>query len=173
MDPLGQPMAQSCDGAPNGWHMLSVNGTDYSTRFVSAREPSQMRIMLTCDGEPNAERKSRKVASTTIGRTDLKDTKIVINIFDGGPRTTVYACVSGCSASITKRAPRHDPMTQDLFEQAGTTKKPWVQAERSSHIWQAELPADLPSGLHRLNVTAENEYGQIHHGAMIFEVRHG
>ena len=169
MDPLGQPMAQSCDGAPNGWHVLSIKGNKYSTRFVSGREPAQMRIMLACEPEAVAENPT----STIIAASTLGKTKIIVNIFDGGPRTMVEACVNGCSPSVMARTSRPDPLTKRLFEQAGATRKPWVRAEPSSHVWQADLPADLACGLHKLKVTATNEYGKVHQGALIFEVTQG
>ena len=170
MDALGQPMAQSCDGVPNGWHILTIDGNRSSTRFVSAREPSQMRIMLVREGLPEDENAARRVASGVISKDLIGDMKVLINVFDGGPRTMVEACVSGCSPSITERASRPDPLTQDLFQRAGQARKPWVRAEPSSHIWQARLPADLAPGPHRLNVSATNEYGHVHRGAVIFEV---
>jgi hypothetical protein len=40
-------------------------------------------------------------------------------------------------------------------------------------VWQADLPADLACGLHKLKVTATNEYGKVHQGALIFEVTQG
>ena len=169
LDPLGMPMAQSCDGSPNGWHVLSIDGANYTTRFVSAREPSQMRIMLASDSEAM---KARSLPTSAIAHDKLMDTQILVNVFDGGPRTRVEACVSGCSPSIMARSFRPDPLTEDLFRKAGPSKKPWVQAEPSSHIWQTALPADLAPGLHRLNVTVKNEYGALHHSALIFEIIH-
>ena len=67
---------------------------------------------------------------------------------------------------------RTDPLTGELFSKAGASKKPWVRAEPSTHIWQAMLPADLLPGLHCLNVTIKNEYGSLHQSALIFEVIH-
>ena len=173
MDALGQPMAQSCDGVPNGWHILTIEGSNYSTRFVSAREPSQMRIMVIRESLAEDGTAGRGTVSGGISKNSIGDMKILINVFDGGPRTTVEACVSGCSPSVTERTIRPDPLTQDLFQRAGQAKKPWVRAEPSSHIWQARLPADLAPGLHRLNVSATTEYGQLHQGGLIFEVMDG
>ena len=173
MDPLGQPMAQSCDGAPNGWHILSIKGNAYSTRFVSGREPAQMRIMLASEKGAKADVHAIGAASSTIPASALANTKILVNVFDGGPRTRVDACVSGCSPTVMARAARPDPLTEKLFMQAGATRKPWVRAETSSHIWEAALPMDLACGLHRLNVTATNEYGKVHQGVLIFEVTQG
>ena len=173
IDAMGQPVAQSCDGSPNGWHMLSIEGSNYSTRFVSSREQAQLRIMLAGDGDLQSDRQGRRNETCNVARSALSDTKILVNIFDGGPRTIVEACVSGCSPSIMSRCSRPDPLAQDLFQSAGATRKPWVRAEPSSHIWQADLPLDLRLGLHRLNVSVQNEYGGKHQGALIFEVTEG
>ena len=170
IDSLGQPMAQSCDGSPNGWHMLSIDGTNYSTRFVSSREPSQLRIMLVCDKDEQTEKTTQRNAFSSITKNSLEYAKVLVNIFDGGPRTIVEACVTGCSPSVLLRSSRPDPLAQDLFRSAGATRKPWVRAEQSSHIWEADLPADLSPGLHRLNVSVLNEYGNKHQGVLIFEV---
>ena len=168
-DPLGLPLAQSCDGSPNGWHVLSIAGASYTTRFVSAREPAQMRIMVACESQ---NRQAGGLSTSAIAQRDLQDARILVNVFDGGPRTQVEACVTGCSPSMMARTFRADPLTEDLFRKAGASKKPWVRAEPSSHIWQATLPADLLPGLHRLNVTIKNEYGSHHQSALIFEVIH-
>lgn len=173
IDAMGQPIAQSCDGSPNGWHMLSIDGAAYSTRFISSREPSQLRIMLACDADAQSERQVRRNEACNIAQSALGETRILVNIFDGGPRTRVEACVSGCSPSVMSRCSRPDPLAQDLFQSAGSTRKPWVRAEPSSHIWQADLPLDLRPGLHRLNVSVLNEYGRKHQGALIFEVTEG
>jgi len=169
LDPLGLPLAQSCDGSPNGWHVLSIDGANYTTRFVSAREPAQMRIMLACDSEAV---QARSLATSAIAQNKLADARILVNVFDGGPRTHVEACVSGCSPSVMARTVRADPLTEDLFRKAGASKKPWVRAEPSSHIWQSALPTDLATGLHRLNVSVKNEYGVLHQSALILEVIH-
>jgi hypothetical protein len=170
MDALGQPVAQSCDGTPNGWHVLTIDGAAYSTRFESTREPAQLRIMLVSSNDAQSEGSERRSASSSVAQSALGNTRVVVNIFDGGPRTTVEACVAGCSPSAISRSLRPDPLAQELFQSAGITKKPWVRAEPSSHIWEADLPRDLRPGLHRLNVSVRNEYGKQHQGALIFEV---
>ena len=170
LDPLGQPMALSCDGAPNGWHILSIEGNAYSTRFVSAREPSQMRIMLARENDGGIESHTHDIASSVVPASALADTRILVNFFDGGPRSKLEACISGRSPTILSRAYRIDPMTVQLFHKAGDTRKPWVRAEPSSHIWQADIPQGLDCGLHKLNIKATNEYGKTHHGTLIFEI---
>ena len=172
IDALGQPVAQSCDGSPNGWHILHVDGQDYSTEFVSTREMGKLRVMIVGDHQDGGVSTSR-IETSCIAQSALKSSKILVNVFDGGPRTRVEACVAGCSPSAMARAVQPDPLTRDLFLRAGATKKPWVQAEPSSHIWQADLPSDLRAGSHRLNVYVRNEYGAPYHGALIFEILEG
>src|SRR5262249_55538773 len=47
-DHRGIPFADSTDGTPNGFHVLSVAGHRYATRFVPAvtKTPAQLRVMV-------------------------------------------------------------------------------------------------------------------------------
>ncbi|HEY5205339.1 MAG TPA: calcineurin-like phosphoesterase C-terminal domain-containing protein, partial [Roseiarcus sp.] len=47
-DHRGVPSADSRDGTPNGFHILSVDGLTYATRFIPAKEPNgrQMRLSI-------------------------------------------------------------------------------------------------------------------------------
>ena len=168
LDMRGIPVAQSIDGTPNGWHVLSIDGTSYSTRFVSAREPSQMRIMLQAPTLANAQPCS--LFGGPVQQAALCNAGVLVNVFDAGPRTRVSCRIAGRDPLGMVLQPQADPSTRDLFERAGGTRKSWVQAETSSHIWSAALPADLPAGVHRLEVTAVNEYGHVHQSNLVFEV---
>lgn len=55
---------------------------------------------------------------------------------------------------------RPDPLANELFARNEMTKKPWVKAEISSHIWSARLPASLQPGTHTLTVKVRDEYGR-------------
>ena len=50
-DHRGIAVADSRDGSPNGYHVLSIDGQSYSTQFQPANEPNsrQMRIVLDSD----------------------------------------------------------------------------------------------------------------------------
>jgi hypothetical protein len=47
-DERGIPVALASDGAPNGFHVLSIDGSRFTSRLVPARDPnrSQMRVVL-------------------------------------------------------------------------------------------------------------------------------
>ena len=63
-----------------------------------------------------------------------------------------------------------DPFVEEVFARNEATKKPWVKAEPSSHVWMARLPADLPAGTHRVVVDAVTEYGDAVSGRLALEV---
>jgi hypothetical protein len=68
------------------------------------------------------------------------------------------------------RVRRPDPFVAEVFARNEATKKPWIKAEPSSHVWTARLPADLPAGTHRVVVTAITEYGEAVSGRLALEV---
>jgi hypothetical protein len=63
-----------------------------------------------------------------------------------------------------------DPFVEEVFARNEATKKPWINAELSSHMWTARLPADLPPGAHRIVVDAVTEYGDSVSGRLALEV---
>lgn len=46
----------------------------------------------------------------------------------------------------------------------------WLWANSSIHLWTADLPADLPAGIHALTVTALDHHGREYTHTMAFEV---
>ena len=69
-----------------------------------------------------------------------------------------------------KRVRMPDPFVDEVFTRNQATKKAWVKAEPSSHIWTARLPADLSAGTHRVTVEAVTEYGDTVRGRIALEV---
>ena len=57
-----------------------------------------------------------------------------------------------------------------MFARNEATKKSWVKAEVSSHIWTARLPGDLAPGAYRVAVEAVDEYGKPVSGRLALEV---
>jgi hypothetical protein len=69
-----------------------------------------------------------------------------------------------------QRMARPDPFVAEVFARNEATKKPWIKAEPSSHLWVARLPADLGAGTHRVIVEARTEYGEFVSGRLALEV---
>ena len=176
-DHRGVAVADSRDGTPNGFHMLSVDGTSYKTRFVPAKEPNHRQIRLSVEsrfhgGNREVMRDFRpgQLIESPIMRAAVPSATIVANVFDGGPKTVVTMQLGTGEPFPMVRKSRPDPFVDDVFTRNEVVKKPWIKAEVSSHIWTAHLPADLPAGTHRLKVVAVTEYGDRVSGTMALEV---
>ena len=90
------PSADSRDGTPNGFHILSVDGLSYTTRFVPAKEPNgrQMRLSILSRFHgigKDADRDFRQVRllGSPVPRDALSASTLIANVFDGGEKTKV------------------------------------------------------------------------------------
>ncbi len=177
-DERGIPVALASDGSPNGFHLLEIDGARYTTRLIGARAPecAPMRIVLDSQahgGNPELlhEYPVGALLRGPIARAAAGSTRVVVNLFDGGPRSKVELKVgrAGDFAPM-RRTARTDPFVEEVYARNAAVKKPWVQPVKSPHIWEATLPADLPAGSHRLTVRATDEYGREAKGWMVLEV---
>ena len=179
-DHRGIAVADSRDGSPNGFHILSIEGANYSTRFQSANEPNGRQMRIVLDGEFHRDRKelySEYRMGALLGSPLPQDrasaTNLIVNFFDGGPRTAVEYRIGSRAPVKMERVVRPDPFVEEVFARNEATKKPWVKAEPSSHIWSARLPADLEAGTHCIAVRVIDEYGREHRDHLIIELTAG
>jgi hypothetical protein len=181
-DHRGVACADSRDGTPNGFHILSVDGLSYATRFIPAKEPNGRQMRLSIDSRfhgisKDADRDFRQVRllGSPVPRDALHASTVIANVFDGGEKTKVKMVIGDrapieiAPIEMTHRA-RPDPFVQEVFARNEATKKAWVKAEDSSHIWTARLPADLAPGTYAVMVEATGEYGQPLSGRLALEV---
>ena len=177
LDHRGIACADSTDGTPNGFHVLSVDGTSYSTRYVPASEPAgrQMRISLETELHGNdtetfrASTQSERLRSPITG-DQVAGVRVTVNVFDGGPKTSVTFALDGGPAIAMTPVRRPDPFIQQVYGRDPPTIKPWVRPMPSSHLWSARLPSGLAPGTYALHVRARDEYGRDHADAMVLEV---
>jgi len=97
-------------------------------------------------------------------------TEVIVNVFDGGPHTTVEYRIGEFPPVTMRRETRPDPFIREVFARNQATKKPWAQVEPCSHIWTARLPADLKAGTHCIRVRVVDEYGREHLDRLCMEV---
>jgi 3',5'-cyclic AMP phosphodiesterase CpdA len=179
-DHRGIAVADSRDGSPNGFHVLSIDGARYSTRFQPANEPNARQMRIVLDSVFHRDRKELyntyrmgALLASPLPQTRISATDLIVNVFDGGPRTSVEYRIGGRAAAPMRRVVRPDPFVEEVFARNEATKKPWVKAEPSSHIWSARLPGDLEAGTHCISVRAVDEYGREHRDHLIVEVTGG
>jgi 3',5'-cyclic AMP phosphodiesterase CpdA len=176
-DHRGVASADSRDGTPNGFHILSVDGLTYATRFLPAKEPNGRQMRLSIDSRfhgisKDADRDFRQVRllGSPVPRDALGASTLIANVFDGGEKTKVKMVIGDRAPIEMTRHARPDPFVQEVFDRNEATKKPWVKAENSTHIWTARLPRDLKPGTYRVVVEATGEYGQPLNGRLALEV---
>jgi hypothetical protein len=105
-----------------------------------------------------------------IGVDRVASTRLVVNFFDGGPRSKVEVSIGARPYRGLTKVERLDPFVVEVYDRNRDTKKSWVEAGKSSHIWQGSLPEDLGTGTHRVSVRAIDEYGRAHATSMVLEV---
>jgi hypothetical protein len=134
-----------------------------------------MRVML--DGQLHADGRevmgeypAGVLLSSPIAAYRLASTRLVVNLFDGGPRSKVEVSLAGGTPHLLQKVERLDPFVVEVYTRNAATKKSWVEAGKSSHIWQTTLPANLEPGTHRVTVRATDEYGRTHTASMVLEV---
>ena len=152
------PLSYQTDGAPNGYYLFDFQGHEYQARFKAAgQDPAeQLRIMLP----------SRVVT------TDALDTlQVVVNVYDGGPRSKVEVRIGDRPFKPMEWIVRTDPLFTRLTVQYPDQYRNWVSPRLSRHIWTAALPNDLPPGVHTITVQTTDRYGNTYDGHLVFEVR--
>jgi len=176
-DHRGVACADSRDGTPNGFHILSIDGLSYTTRFIPAKEPNGRQMRLSIDSrfhgiskEADRDFRQAQLLGSPVPRNALSASTLVANVFDGGDNTKVAMTIGDRTPVPMVRRARPDPFVEEVFARNEATKKAWVKAEVSSHIWTARLPGDLAPGAYRVVVEAINEYGEPVSGRLALEV---
>jgi hypothetical protein len=105
-----------------------------------------------------------------MSQDELAAASIVVNLFDGGPKSQVSYRVNDGVYRPLERNLRKDPYMLEQFVRHASEKKSFVQATVSTHLFEADLDADLPPGVHTVTVRAADEFGRIHHGHAILEI---
>ena len=89
------------------------------------------------------------------------------------PVLTALMLLTTSMPSLTQpmsRVVRVDPHTNELLIRNAATKKSWVNAIPSSHLFAADLPDDLGPGTYTVTVRAVDEFGRTHHGHRVLEI---
>jgi hypothetical protein len=165
-DMRGVADAMMEDGNPNGFYLLKFDDVKLIPEFIPfpfGRDASQrMRIVL----DPELD-----TSENGINRGMLRDnTKVVVNLFDGGERDAVTLALNGADSVAMQYVVRTDPLVERLVQQYADTDEAFPGATRSAHIWEYELPVDLGPGLHSVVVESLDEFGQRQRGVFTFEI---
>ena len=174
------------DGAPNGYGIFTFSGNQYSIRFKAARRPAGYQMNIWAPWE---------VLSTETGKTD-----VLVNVFGGTKRSKVEIRLGEVGEwQPMTYMPQKDPYFQALKERDEAyhlerkmhtalreTIKSLLKEDaelpqrgkrllygvpKSTHIWQAKLPANFRKGTHIIFVRTTDMFGQTFTGRRIIRVR--
>ena len=120
--------------------------------------------------EADHEFRQVQLLGSPVSRAALGASTLIANVFDAGEKTNVTMTIGDKPPVAMVRDRRPDPFVEEVFARNEATKKSWVKADPSSHVWTARLPADLAPGAYRVEVEAVNEYGRVVTGRLALEV---
>ena len=167
IDPRGVRDAMMQDGNPNGFYVLKFNEVDVVPEFIPFPfgPDANRRVRITLDPMLLSSQGS------SINRGSLQnDTKLVVNLFDGGVRDSVWLSLDGSPEQAMVYTVRTDPYVERIYQELLDKDSQIGPPTRSSHIWEYQLPSSLPVGIHRVEVFTEDEFGQQQRGTFSFEV---
>jgi hypothetical protein len=177
LDERGIPVTEQRDGTPNGYHVLEIDGVNLKVRYKAAGKSASYQMRITFDvahhapgGDLLRDFRPGELLDGRLTVDEVPAADVYVNLFDGGPRSTVEVSVGGRGPVTMERVFRVDPSTDELVRRNIATVKPWVQAQPSSHLFVADLPDDLGPGTYTVTVRAVDEFGRTHHAHRVLEV---
>lgn len=179
-DERGIAISDQRDGTPNGYHILEVEGTDLAVRFKGAGKPAdyQMRIMFDVAHhhmgvDAFRDFKAGVLLDGRMSADEVAAASIVVNLFDGGPKSNVSYRINDGDYMPLERVLRKDPYILEQYSRHRDVKKSWVQASASTHLFEADLDDSIEPGTHTVTVRAMDEFGRVHHGHAVLEISAG
>lgn len=160
-DERGIPHATMADGAPNGYTIITFDGTGYSMEYRAASEPAseQMRIWAPEEVSPG----------------ELGVAEVVVNVFAGSAKSVVEMRVDGGAWTRLRHEARTDPYLDAIKRLEESENPPRGRKQPkpgvSTHIWVGGLPEGLEPGGHVIAVRTTDMFGQTFEARRGFRVR--
>ncbi len=169
-DELGIPHATMNDGGPNGYSVITFDGSNYSVRFKAARRPENYQMNIYLPEE--------------ITTNELDTTKILMNIFAGSERSKVEMSIDNQNEWIQlQQVKTIDPEILRMHQLNHVLQKKvegrliedilgysMDSPSYSTHMGQALLPKEISRGSHTVSVKTTDMYGQSWQASRIFRV---
>jgi hypothetical protein len=161
-DERGIPHATMRDGAPNGYSIMTFDGTSHILDFKAARQPADYQFHIHAPNEITA--------------ADAEKTPVYVNVFNGSKDSTVRMRIGEAGAWIAlEKVLEPDPYyveTRDREMAARPEAKDHLNGPiLSDHLWKAFLPAGIASGTHPIQVEATDAYGRLWKDEKVLRVK--
>jgi hypothetical protein len=159
-DEVGIPHATMRDGAPNGYSIITFDGTNHTLDFKAARQPASYQMTIFAPDE--------------IAAAQTEETPVYVNVFNGSEKSKVRM-QAGTSEWVTlEKVLEEDPFyvqTRDREIAADPESKRHLNGPiQSDHLWKGILPRNLPTGSLEIKVEATDAYGRLHKDSRLIRV---
>ena len=150
------------DGAPNGYSILSFDGTDYTLDFKAAGRPADYQMHIH--------------APEVVSMVELEETAVYANVFNGSSRSSVELRIGGSDWETMQQINEIDPRYQQVFDEEAAVlaeTSAWRKMsnpKRSTHLWRAVLPNDVGAGTHLLRVRTTDMSGRTYESSRVIRV---
>ena len=147
-------MITKADLAEGSWIAVNVwNGSAKSTVSVSINGGEAREGTRTQTGTGEAKNKGVAYADPLALAQQAEQGRVAARSVDGGADTAGFTTWTGVN-----------------WEGKPGPFQRWMLTDNSHHLWRIDLPADLPVGLHKLDITTTDRYGRTFDESMTFEV---
>jgi hypothetical protein len=152
-DELGIPHATMSDGGPNGYSIISFDGTKYSLEYRAARRPADHQMSIHLPEE--------------IYPSQALSTAMIVNVFFGSKKSKVeMRHLPNGEWKELERVDGVDPFFADMkLAEAGPTPPNGVPLPGPSitdHLWRGLLPPVLLPGTHLFEVRTTDMHGKVY-----------
>lgn len=159
-DERGIPHATMGDGTPNGYSILSFDGTDYRLDFQAAgRSPDHQMLVY---------------APEAVAQDDTSQSDVFVNFFNGSERAKVDLRIADSPWLRMNHVRQSDPGYLAVYEAERIANhnqwRPLPEPNTFADLWQIKLPADLEVGTHALQVSATDMYGRVFNSRRVIRI---
>ena len=160
-DEAGIPHTTMRDGAPNGYSIITFDGSSHTLDFKAARQPANYQLSIH--------------APSSVKGDDLEKHSVYVNVFNGSKKSVVKMRLAKTGEWIpmtkTLEADPHYVETREREIKANPESKRHLSGPiKSDHLWKANLPAKLKTGSYLIEIEATDTYGRPHTGKRIIRV---
>jgi hypothetical protein len=154
----GIPVTTQRDGSPNGYHIYTFDGNRYSDIYKPAGLDSDYQIRIEA---PEAQ----------LSATDLSGEEIRVNVFNGSERSEVrYRINNGDWTEMGRLELAISTFFEQMREEHDEKFLGWIQPINTTHIWRADLPQGLDTGVHKLEIHTRDMHGQEYTQTKVLEI---
>ncbi len=163
-DERGIPHTTMADGAPNGYSIISFDGTKYVLDFKAAGRAAGYQMQIN--------------AAENVRVDQIAQAEVYVNVFNGSERSKVEMQVGEADWIEMQRVVQADPGLQAVYEAeaallATQDSKPFTVIKKpkgSTHLWKAKLPHSLSVGTHLIRVRTTDMHGRSYKASRVIRL---